>query len=133
VENIKKTQFIDEIKIQWKSMWHNRLDDKVCAEGTADKDYSLLDIERGTIIIATRKYKPPDLYELIQQHKTLISTETLPSHPSTGGWRKFIKTNLTTKKRTKRSEKLSQETNKHNNQQLKKNGKGWLHLKNKTS
>jgi len=129
VENIKKTDPINEFKTQWHNMWQNRHDDKIRAEGIANKDYNLLSIERGTVIIATRKFKPLDLHELIQQHKTSIPTQTLPPHPTTGGWGKFIKTNLRPQNVTRRGRHIPQEPDKHGDQQLKKGGRGWLHHK----
>jgi len=130
VETTEKKQFIDEFKNQWKNMWHNRVDDKVRAEGIADKDYSLLSVDRGTVIIATRKFKLLDFYELLQQHKLLVCNETIPPSPSVGGWGKFIRTALIARSLTKRGRQRPPKPDKHSpKQQLKKGGRGWLHFK----
>ena len=68
METTENKEFIDQFKDEWRSMWRNRLDDKVRAEGIADKDYSLLSVDRGTVIIATRKFKLLDFKEILQQH-----------------------------------------------------------------
>jgi len=128
VETTEKKQFIDEFKNQWKNMWRNRVDDKVRAEGIADKDYSLLSVDRGTVIIATRKFKLLDFYELLQQHKLLIGDEIIPASPLVGGWGKFIRTTLTSQNRTRRGRQVPLKPDKHIGQQLKKGGRGWLHF-----
>jgi len=128
VENTEKKQFIDEFKKQWKGMWRNRVDDRVRAEGIADRDYSLLFVDRGTVIIATRKFKLLDFYETLQQHKLLTGNE-IPPNPSVGGWRKFIKTALNPHTLTRRGRPVPQKPEKHSGQQLKKGGRGWLHFR----
>jgi hypothetical protein len=35
-------------------LWKERFDDKVRAEGVANRDYSSLFVEKGTVIFATR-------------------------------------------------------------------------------
>jgi len=130
VENIKKTEIINEFKTQWRAMWHNRLDDRVRAEGIAKEDYNLLSIDRGTVIIATRKFKPLDYYELLQRQKGPTSNEIIPPNPTVGGWRKFIKTTITQPGFTKHGRQIPTKPNKHLGQQPKKGGRGWLHFKN---
>jgi len=129
VENTEKKQFIDEFKKQWKGMWRNRVDDKVRAEGIADKDYSLLFVDRGTVIIATRKFKLLDFYELLQQSRLSAGSEVIPPNPSVGGWGKFVRTVLNSQKLTRRGRQVPQKPEKHPGQQLKKGGRGWLHFK----
>ena len=46
----EKKQFVEELKKQWKTLWQERIEDKVRAEGISGKDYSKLFVERGTII-----------------------------------------------------------------------------------
>ena len=130
MENTEKKQFIDDFKNQWKSMWRNRVDDKVRAEGIADKDYSLLFVDRGTVIIATRRFKLLDFYELLQQNKLLVGNEIVPPNPSVGGWGKFVRTTLVSQNLTKRGRRIPPEPIKRSSQlQLKKGGRGWLHFK----
>ena len=130
MENTEKKQFIDDFKNQWKSMWRNRVDDKVRAEGIADKDYSLLSVDRGTVIIATRRFKLLDFYELLQQHRLLVGNEIIPPNPSVGGWGKLVRTTLVSQNLTKRGRRIPPEPSKRSSQlQLKKGGRGWLHFK----
>lgn len=128
METTEKRQFIDEFKSEWKSMWRNRLDDKVRAEGIADKDYSLLSVDRGTVIIATRKFKLLDFHELLEHHKLTGGNEAIPPDPSVGGWGKFIRTALAAQSQRWRR-MAPPEPDKDDNQQLKKGGRGWLHFK----
>ncbi len=129
METTEKKQFIDDFKNQWKSMWRNRVDDKVRAEGIADKDYSLLFVDRGTVIIATRRFKLLDFYELLQQNKLLVGNEIIPPNPSVGGWGKFVRTTLVSQGLTKRGRRIPPEPSKRSSQlQLKKGGRGWLHF-----
>jgi len=127
VETTEKRQFIDEFKDEWKSMWRNRLDDKVRAEGIADKDYSLLSVDRGTVIIATRKFRLLDFYELLQKHK--LTGGGVGPDPLMGGWGRFIRTALVAQK-VKRQRRLAPpELGRCVDLQLKKGGRGWLHFK----
>jgi hypothetical protein len=129
VQTTEKKQLIDEFKTQWKTMWRNRIDDKLRAEGIADKDYSLLFIDRGTVIIATRKFKPPDFNEILQQHNFSNTSKIIPPSPSVGGWGKFIRTALNPHNLTRRRRQMSLKPDRHSaQQQLKKGGRGWLHL-----
>jgi len=129
VETNEKKQFIDEFKDEWKSMWRNRLDDKVRAEGIADKDYSLLSVDRGTVIIATRKFKLLDFREVLQQHRLSGVGEMIPPNPSVGGWGKFIRTALVAQKVKRQGRLAPPELGRSVDQQLKKGGRGWLHFK----
>jgi hypothetical protein len=129
VENIKKTEIINEFKTQWRAMWQNRHDDKIRAEGIAKENYELLSIDRGTVIIATRKFKPLDYYELLQKQKQLNLDQIIPPHPTVGGWRKFIKTTINPPGHTKHRSPVPDKPDKHRGQQPKKGGRGWLHFK----
>ena len=129
METPEKEHLIDEFKSQWKSMWRNRLDDKVRAEGIADEDYSLLSVERGTVIIATRKFRLLDFRELLQHCALTGGGEGVPPDPSVGGWGKFIKTALVTKNLKRQRRQAASVPYKNVGQQLKKGGRGWLHVK----
>ena len=129
MNNIKKTDPAFEFKAQWQSMWHNRVDDKIRAEGIAKEDYKLLAVERGTVIIATRKFKLLDYYDLLKQHKALSPDQIIPPNPQEGGWRKFIKSTIHPQNTTKHGRQRPQEPDKNHNQQPKKGGRGWLHFK----
>ena len=124
----EKKEFRENLKRQWKTMWLQRIDDRVRAEGIAEKDYSLLFVERGTVIIATRKFKPPNFFEILQQHGLLSFDNRVPPSPFVGGWGKFIRTFLKKRQQTMRS--LMQrppKPSRKKGQQLKKGGRGWLH------
>jgi hypothetical protein len=129
----EKREFIEELKKQWKTLWRERIDDKVRAEGISDKDYSQLFVERGTVIMATRKFKAPDFYEILQQHLSsdLDSiNNVVPPNPTVGGWGKFMRSVLSKQQplaRLRRSALM--EPVKKTNQQLKKGGRGWLHIR----
>ena len=98
---------MDGLREQWKELWTTRFDDKVRAEGIARKDYPELFVERGTVIIATRKFKPLNFHEILQQHLPSGVADVVNPSSSSGGYRKFIK------------EVISR---------LKREGKSWLSL-----
>lgn len=129
MDNIKneKEKSIDELKQQWKAMWQNRIDDKVRAEGIADKEYGLLSVDRGTVIIATRKFKLIDFYEILQQHKASTNSKLIPPNPSVGGWGRFARTVLMQGTAGRRRQ-APLTVRKRSDQQLKKGGRGWLHF-----
>ena len=109
-------------------MWRERIDDKIKAEGIANQDYSMLFVDRGTVIIATRDFKPLNFREIVELYRIPEIDRVIQPHPSVGGWRKFIKTALTNQKSKKRKSRFQREfrINKEK-QQLKKGGRGWLH------
>jgi len=121
-----KKELVEELRAQWKGMWRDRVDDKSRAEGIADKDYSQLFVERGTVIRATRKFRPPDFYEILQRHLGVGAREMVPPCPRVGGWGKFIRTVIRRQQVLRRREQFLAPVSKER-QQLKKGGKGWLH------
>jgi len=130
VETTDKKQFLDEFKDQWKSMWRDRLDDKVRAEGIADKDYSLLSVDRGTVIIATRKFRLLDFRELLRNHELAQAGEVIvPPNPSVGGWGKFVRTALVAQNLKRQRRQGPPKLDRNVDQQLKKGGRGWLHIR----
>ena len=124
----EKKQFVDNVRAQWKSMWRQRIDDRVCAEGIADQDYSLLFMERGTVIRATRKFRPPDFWEILQQHKGVELYSAVAPGPCVGGWGKYIRTVLKRQPRVGRPRRQKRlEPVGKVRQQVRKGGRGWLH------
>ena len=122
-------EFVDELKAQWRVLWRDRIDDRVRAEGIANRDYSSLFVERGTVIVATRKYKPPDFLEILQRHIPPDFDRVVPPSPFVGGWRKFVRDVLSNQKRfTRRGRPVPSEPKKKG-QQPKKGGRGWLHFR----
>lgn len=124
-----RTELIEELRMQWKTLWRTRIDDKIRAEGIADKDYSTLFVEKGTVIFATRKFKMLNFGEILEQNGIMDADRFVPPNPQVGGWRKFIKTTISTQnspKRAKRAWQLADVEKKQ--QQLKKGGRGWVHF-----
>ena len=58
-------QLIEELKAQWKLLWSERFDDRVRAEGVSVNDYAILDVEKGTIIHATKDFKILNLKQIL--------------------------------------------------------------------
>jgi hypothetical protein len=129
----ERREFVEELREQWRTLWREHIEDKVRAEGISDKDYSQLFVERGTVIMATRRFKAPDFYEILQQHLSSNPIEIsslLPSNPSVGGWKKFMRASFSKQQRSPRRKRFNPtEPVKKTDQQLKKCGRGWLHFK----
>lgn len=128
MERVEWKAFVDELRTTWKMLWRERIDDKVKAEGIARKDYSSLFVNRGTVIIATRDFKPLDFVEILERHKPSDVPNAIPPSPAIGGWGKFTRKVLNKQRhfvRRKREAPLKKTRPK--NQQKKKGGRGWLH------
>ncbi len=123
---INQKELVTELKIQWKRLWRERLDDKVRAEGIAVNDYSDLFIDKGTVIHATRDFKSLNFKEILEEHEIQNAERYIPPDPHVGGWAKFVKNNITNQPIKKRKAELYVEEKKEK-QQLKQNGRGWLH------
>ena len=121
-------EFVDELRTDWKDLWRNRLDDKMRAEGIAKQDYSKLFVERGTVIMATRDFKPLEFFDIVQEYLKFDTEKALPPNAAIGGWAKFIRTNLRKQKTTTRRFAPTKPNSKKCQQQ-KKGGRGWLHTK----
>ena len=78
-----------QIKLEWQELWDQKIEDKLIAEDMARRDYQLLFVERGTIIKASRNYKPPNLDEIMQLNEALLGLKLTYPDPEVGGWRKF--------------------------------------------
>lgn len=122
-------ELVDELKAQWKMLWRERIDDKVRAEGIANRDYSMLFVERGLVIVATKDYKPLNFVEILQQHIPVeVSDRVVPPHPSVGGWRRFVRDHISKRRGfTKRGRPIPGEVKLRKRQQVKKGG--WLHFR----
>lgn len=122
-------EIVEELKSQWKSLWRERVDDKVRAEGIANKDFSMLFVDKGTVIFATRDFKLLSFREILQLHKLVDVDRFIPPNPSVGGWGKFIRTAITSQNRPKRAMQIRPNLDvDKERQQLKKGGRGWLHF-----
>lgn len=123
--------FVEELRRQWRLLWRERIDDKVRAEGIACRDFELLFVDRGTVIIATRCYKQLDFKEILEQYEAPyeVKVKQETPHPSVGGWRKFGKKMATSQKKTKKRQRRMWSKYGKKSLQLKKSGRGWLHIK----
>ena len=126
----EKKLFVDELRNEWKHMWFSRIDDKVRAEGIADKTYERLFVDRGLILFATRNFSAPEFHDILRKYLSSDEAENFNPTPVRGGVGKFIRDYITVKKKS--SSKLKQETRVEleemkSHQQLKHGGRGWLH------
>ncbi len=119
-------EMVDQLKIEWKRLWIERMDDKVRAEGIATQDYLSLFVDRGTVIHATKDYKALNFREILEQHQILEIERFIQPSPEVGGWKKFVKTKVTQNPPNKKRAQTYCEEKKEK-QQSKKGGRGWLH------
>lgn len=110
---------LEDVIEEWRALWRDRCDDKVKAEAIANRDFSLLRIDKGTVIAAPRAVRPLDLRSIIKDRAT-------DPHPSAGGWRKFARTSLLEQSRGRVQKRNSLRVRK-SIRQRKKGGRGWLH------
>ena len=129
MEPLASKEFVEELKKEWKTLWWERIDDKIRAEGVADKDYGRLFVERGTVIFATKKFKMLSFREILQLHGVVDVDRVVGPHPSVGGWGKFIRTVIAGQRSSKRKRRAREYfEGEKQKQQLKKGGRGWLHF-----
>ena len=126
--SLPQKDVVAEIKVQWKMLWAERVDDKVRAEGIAMGDYSKLFVDKGTIIHATRSFKALSLKEILEQNKIENVDRVVPPSPQIGGWNKFIRTSITSQVPKRGPRALAYVEPVKERQQLKKGGRGWLHV-----
>ena len=134
-ERLEKSgkDLVDEVKEEWKRLWLGRIDDKVRAEGLADRAFPRCFVERGTVIVATRDFKPLDLREILRLNQVENVEQVVGPSPSVGGWRKFARTVLNDQARSSlRVRRLSLDETpqgqvRMRGLQQKKGGRGWLH------
>jgi hypothetical protein len=121
---------VEELKIEWKRLWKERLDDKVRAEGIAKEDYSSLFVEKGTVIFATRSFKPLTFKGILEEHGIGETHRFVSPNPRVGGWGKFIKNQALSGRSHSgghRNRRCFVEKEKKP-QQLRKDGRGWLRI-----
>ena len=126
--SMSQKEMVETLRIQWKKLWQERVDDRVRAEGVATADYCDLFVDKGTIIHATRNFKALNFREILEQHQVPNADRFIPPNPHVGGWTKFIKMNVTNQRsRKQRRAAFYYDENKYEKQQPKKGGRGWLH------
>jgi hypothetical protein len=84
-------------------------------------------IDKGTVIHATRDFKALNFRDILEQHKIEDVDRYIPPSPEVGGWRKFVKENISKQPQRKSRAADFLLAEKKEKQQLKKNGRGWLH------
>ncbi len=130
MDRVEWTAFVDELRTLWKRLWLDRIDDKVKAEGIAREDYSSLFVDRGTVIVATRDFKPLDFVEILERHKPFEVPNAVPPRLGVGGWGKFVRDFVRKQRRfTKRGRPIPSKPKRKGSQQRKKGGRGWLHAR----
>ncbi len=127
IEYKEKKVFVEELKRQWSLLWTERIDDKLKAEGIAREDFSLLFVDRGTVIMATRDYKPLDFKQILQEHKLVQVESMVFPNPAVGGWGKFARETFGKRHESRRQQPF---TKPHClSGPSKKGGRGWLHAR----
>ncbi len=124
---MNEKELVDGLKIQWKQLWQNKIDDKIRAEGVATADYLTLFIDKGTIIYATRDFKALNFKKILEQNKIENAEKYIPPSPEIGGWTKFIKTNIMNQRTSHKRRAETYVFEKKEKQQLRKGGRGWVH------
>jgi hypothetical protein len=125
--SLNQKEMVEELKIQWKRLWRERLDDKVRAEGIAVNDYSDLFIDQGTVIHATRDFKNLNFKDILEEHEIQNAERYIPPDPHVGGWNKFVKDNIINHPAKRKRVVAAPSEGRREKQQLKQNGRGWLH------
>ena len=124
-----KKKLIEELKAQWKLLWMERFDDRVRAEGVSANDYAILDVEKGTIIHATKDFKILNLKQILEKYQIENPERYVQPDNHVGGWSKFVKTEINCKTKREYGPVLgaSDRSISKKKQQAKKGGRGWLH------
>ena len=117
----------EEVKVEWKLLWQQRIDDKARAEAMADQCFPLLGVERGTVIAASRDFKELNLKAILRSHNILNFEQFVNPDPRVGGWAKFARTVLNKQTRLQQYRFENQPEHPGKKGQLKKGGRGWLH------
>lgn len=129
MESPTREEIVEELKERWRRLWRERIDDKVRAEGIASTDYSELYVEKGTVIFATRDFKPLSFREILELNNVVDADRFVPPSPHVGGWGKFIRTVIAQRNLKKRIRETRRYLDdKKRRQHLRKGGHGWLHL-----
>jgi hypothetical protein len=115
-----------ELKVEWAELWKSKYDDKVKAEGISSLDFEWLFVDRGEVIYATKDYKPLSFREILERHIGADVAGRIAPDPEVGGWRKFVKENITIPKRKPVVKRERPRIKFDASQQKRKGGAGWL-------
>jgi hypothetical protein len=128
-ENTLGPVSVEDIRNEWRLLWRKYIDDKLRAEGVANQDYSMLFVDRGTVIVATKDFKPLNFKEILRLHREQFGKRFTIPHPSEGGYTKFARNVLNKQKRNRESVSHKSVDNSKKSKILpkKKGGRGWLH------
>jgi len=126
-DRVRRDEFQRRLKDEWRLLWRERFDDRVRAEGVAVRDYPLVFMDRGFVIFASRDAKAPSFSEIVEFWAS--QGFVYAPDPAVGGWGRFIRTEFR-KLGHSRAEMFNecQPKRKDEKQQLKKGGRGWLHI-----
>ena len=124
----ERKDLVENLREEWKNMWRSRFDDKVRAEGIADRTYDRLFVDRGTILFATRKYKPVEFREVLEKYMSTYDVDTVVPDPNRGGIGKFIREHITRKSEFRSRGAILEESEERKKDSVRQNVKGWLHL-----
>jgi hypothetical protein len=121
-----REEFRGKIKAEWNLMWTERYDDRIRAEAVAVNDYSLLFVDRGCVVFASRNAKTPVFREIVEAWATRGFVYSPESED--GGWRKWSQAELRKVVHRRARTYVDDECkSKKDGQHLKKGGRGWLH------
>jgi hypothetical protein len=123
----ERDEFKTKVKDEWSRMWTERFDDRVRAEGVVVRDYPLLFMNQGSVIFASRDAKTPSFSDIVTYWASTGSVYS--PEPAVGGWGKFIRTELkkTAQPRAREFRDWIPD-GAPVKQQLRKGGRGWLHV-----
>jgi|SRR5271157_1759546 len=131
VENVKdEAGQVEQLKVEWKRLWRERLDDKVRAEGIAIDTYPGLFVDKGTVVFATRNFKFLTFRGILEEHGIDDAHRFVSPSPGVGGWGKFIRNSILPNRPRNGSSRAAQYRLEEGKkpQQLRKSGRGWLHI-----
>lgn len=120
-----RDEFLKKVREQWRLLWRERFDDRFRGEGVAVRDYPLVFMDRGFVVFASRDAKVPSFSEILEYWA--FEGLVYAPDPAVGGWGKFVRTHILRRSRRRKNEKLAKPL-KGKKQQLKKGGRGWLHI-----
>jgi len=121
-------KLVEEIKAEWKQLWNERLNDKVRAEDISGGNYECLKVERGTIIHASRDFKPLNFKDILEQNRVENPEAYVTPNVEEGGWTKFAKKEIVAPSKLRSGTiQCNPATKNKAVLQSKKGGRGWLH------